>query len=314
MIGRRELLGATGALALADGGASPAPRMEWPSPEGFPLWPGRPPGARETLPRYQTKPEGGQLHVSGIATPRVDIYRAARPDGRALLVCPGGGYQILSVTNEGIDAARRFGADGITVAVLSYRLPGEGWEERADVPLQDAQRAMRLLRARARELGFDPERLGVLGFSAGGHVAATLATDHAQQVYAAVDEADGLSARPWIAGLMYPVISMVAGITHQGSRDTLLGTKPTDAAIRRRTASLQVTGRTPPCFIGHAADDTIVPIRNSLDMFAACRGAAVPTEAHFFTRGGHGFGFGAPPGTSIAVWPTLFERWTREFR
>lgn len=309
MLGRRDVMAA--AVAMAATSAVRSAPLGWPSSEQLTLWPGPPPGSPSQRLVYAAKTEWGELHVRGVFSPRLDVFRAPRPDGRALLVCPGGGYEFLSVENEGLAAARRFCPEGITVCVLSYRLPGEGWGRRADVPLQDAQRAMRLLRAQGRRLKIDPDRIGVLGFSAGGHVAATLATDHDQQVYAAVDAADRLSARPVLAGLLYPVISMIGANTHAGSRDHLFGPNADEAALRRRTANLHVDARTPPCFIAHAVDDTLVPVDNSLDMFSACRTSHIPTEAHFFASGGHGFGFHAPLADNAAFWPELFLRWSK---
>lgn len=309
MLRRRDVIAAAAATAATS--AAHSTFLGWPSSEELRLWPGLPPGSPLQHPVYVAKPEWGELHVRGVFSPKLDIFRPTRPDGRALLICPGGGYEFLSVENEGLAAARRFCPEGITVCVLSYRLPGEGWHLRADVPLQDAQRAVRLLRARAARLQIDPARIGVIGFSAGGHVAATLATDHAQQVYAAVDDADRLSARPALVGLMYPVISMIGDHVHAGSRDHLVGTNADEAVLRRRTAYLHVDRQTPPCFIAHAVDDTLVPVGNSLDMFAACRAANNSTEAHFFASGGHGFGFHAPSADNAAFWPDLFLRWSK---
>lgn len=311
MLRRRDVIAAAAAMAATS--AARAAPLGWPSSQQLTLWPGPPPGSSSHRQVYVAKNEWGELHVRGVSSPRLDIFLADRPDGRALLVCPGGGYKFLSVENEGLAAARHFCPEGITVCVLSYRLPGEGWIRRADVPLQDAQRAMRLLRANGRRLQIDSDRIGVLGFSAGGHVAATLATDYDQRIYSDVDAADRLSARPVIAGLLYPVITMTGPYVHAGSRDLLMGVNPGEDELRRRTANLHVEISTPPCFIGHAVDDPLVPVENSLEMFAACRAAHVPTEAHFFASGGHGFGFHAPSLDNAASWPDLFLRWSRPY-
>lgn len=301
-----------GALGATSHDAMPA----WPPSDSFPLWPGRPTGSPVALPTYQPRMEGApgakELHLRGIAEPRLNVFRPTNPDGRAIITCPGGGYEFLSVQNEGIDAAQRFTREGITVAVLTYRLPGEGWRNRANVPLQDAQRAIRLLRARAATFSINPKRIAIMGFSAGGHVAASLMVDHDQQVYAPVDAADRQSARPALAALLYPVISMDLSITHKGSRDHLLGPSPSAELILRRTASRHVEAGAPPCFLGQAIDDTVVPVQNSLDMLAACGAANVPVEAHLFEKGGHGFGFHLAAGTSGALWPDLFLRWSRD--
>ncbi|HEY6048646.1 MAG TPA: alpha/beta hydrolase, partial [Sphingomicrobium sp.] len=172
-------------------GAADAPFF--PPRERFPLWPGKPPGApAKPIASNWTMnnaPPNRELWIRGVAVPEVHVYRAARSDGSALLSLPGGGYEFLSVQNEGIDAAERFNAERTTVFVLTYRLPGEGWTQRSLAPLQDAQRAMRLIRSRAGELGIDPARLGVLGFSAGGHLAADLAVSFDEPLYKPVDAA-----------------------------------------------------------------------------------------------------------------------------
>ena len=181
----------------------------WPSKERFPLWGAKAPGAPRQLPRPEWTMSGDssyrQLWIKGISAPDVNVFRPALPDGSAILVIPGGGYEFIAVQNEGVDTAERFNGDRTTVFVLSYRLPGEGWANRSVVPLRDAHRAMRLIRSRAADFRIDPARLGVLGFSAGGHLAADLAVSFDAPIYAPVDAADRLSARPAFAGLIYPV-------------------------------------------------------------------------------------------------------------
>jgi len=203
-----------------------------------------------------------------------------------------GAYRLVSVVNEGVEVAARLNRAGVTVFVLTYRLPGEGWERRADVPLQDAQRAVRLIRARAAQFQIDPEKLSVLGFSAGGHLAATLATQSDESTYVGVDAADQLSARPFAAALIYPVVTM----------------SPTDADIRRRSAELHVDAGTRPVFAVHARDDPAVPVENTLNLVAAMRAAKRPIEAHLLQEGGHAFGVGYPP-TPSALWPELLLAW-----
>ena len=195
--------------------------------------------------------------------------------------------------------------------MLTYRLPAEGWANRSLVPLQDAQRAMRLIRSRAADLGIDPARVGVLGFSAGGHLAADLATAFDERAYAPVDEADRLSARPAFAGLIYPVTTLEPG-THGGSRDNLLGPNASPALIAARSPVLHVSAATPPSFVVAAFDDGTVPIPNSLDWIAACRTAKTSVEAHLLAEGGHGFGFHLPRDNPGARWPDLFAAWLRK--
>ena len=287
----------------------------WPSQERFALWPGMPPGAPRPLPRPEWTVSGDpgyrQLWIKGIATPEVNVFRPALPDGSSILAIPGGGYGFLAVQNEGIDVAERFNADRTTVFVLSYRLPGEGWASRSTVPLQDAQRAMRLIRARAADFRIDRARLGILGFSAGGHLAADLAVSFDQSVYKPVDDADRQSARPAFAGLIYPVTTLGAS-THGGSRDNLVGPDAPAALIAERSPVLHLSSATPPSFIVAAFDDGTVPIANSLEWIDACRRAGSGIEAHLFAQGGHGFGLHLPRDNPGTRWPDLFALWMRQ--
>ena len=209
-----------------------------------------------------------------------------------------------------------FTRDGITCFILRYRLPGEGWANRSDVPLQDAQRAMRLIRANAARYGIDPAKLSAIGFSAGGHVAASLATRSAATVYGAVDAADSQSARPVIAGLMYPVVTMGEG-AHPSSREMMLGSSPSPQAVGAYSVERNVPADTVPSFLCLAADDTVVPpTQNSVALYAALRAAKIPTEMHVFEAGGHGFSLHWAQGKPCAVWPELFQAWaaTHGFR
>jgi acetyl esterase/lipase len=255
-------------------------------------------------------PPNRELWIRGVPMPEVHVFRAAHPDGTALLSLPGGGYEFLSVQNEGMDAAERFNADRTTVFVLTYRLPAEGWANRSVVPLQDAQRAMRLIRSRAPELRIDPDRLGVIGFSAGGHLAADLSVSFDQPVYTPVDAADRLSARPAFTGLIYPVATLQS-FTHGGSRDNLLGANPSQELVQARSPERHVTSATPPTFILAAFDDGTVPIENSFAWIDACRRAKTSVEAHLLAQGGHGFGFQLPRENPGSLWPELFARWMR---
>ena len=256
-------------------------------------------------------PNYPQIWVKGIAVPEVNVFRPALPDGSAILAIPGGGYGFLAVQNEGLHVAERFNADRTTVFVLSYRLPGEGWANRAIVPLSDAQRAMRLIRARSAEFKIDPSRLGVLGFSAGGHLAADLSVSYDQSVYAPVDAADRISAKPAFSGLIYPVATFQS-FTHAGSRDSLLGPNAPPGLVHARSPELHVNSATPPSFVVHAFDDGLVPIDNSLAWIAAARAAKTPVEAHLLTEGGHGFGLHLPASNPGSRWPDLFALWMRQ--
>jgi acetyl esterase/lipase len=318
---RRAFMAGGGALVLAQASAqehrrpselphlAPARALppSWTTAATIPLWPGEPPGRAGFAPK-PIPADSPVVFLRNIARPDLHVFAPTRPNGQALLVIPGGAYTFVSVANEGVDPAARMTARGFTVFVLTYRLPGEGWENRADVPLQDAQRAVRVIRSQASRFKLDAERVSVLGFSAGGHLAATLATRHMEQTYTGVDGADRLSARPCAAGLAYPVVTMKSPWTHEMSRKALLGDTPTDVQIERRSAESHVDGATPPTFIAHAMDDKAVPVENSLRLMNALREAQRPVEAHLFQEGGHAFGVGYP-NTSSGLWTDLFGAW-----
>ncbi|MDB6010569.1 MAG: esterase/lipase [Gammaproteobacteria bacterium] len=318
---RREFLGLGGSLLLTGASAQAEQRAvkhsarlpseglhdSWVKAPRIPLWPGDPPGGGGFTP--QPRPgDWSPLFINNVVKPDLRVFRPSHSNGHALLVVPGGAYWFISSGNEGVEAARRMNELGVSVFVLTYRLPGEGWQGRADVPLQDAQRAMRVIRANATRFGIDPDKLSVLGFSAGGHLAATLATQHSESTYTGVDAADRLSARPLAAGLVYPVVTMERPWTHAQSRSLLLGDSPTDAEVQRRSAERHVDADTPPVFMVHCFDDGAVPIENSLGLMNAMREAQRPVEAHLFQEGGHGFGVGHP-NTPSAHWTAVFASW-----
>ncbi len=279
------------------------------------LWPGQAPGSPPPpelpSPKLRRAPVtgGSEYRLKGIAAPALFVYRPARPNGVALIVMPGGGYSFLSIENEGSAPATFFTDFGYTVFVLSYRLPGEGWTNRADAPLQDAVRAVRVVRSHARTFGIDPERVAVLGFSAGGHVAASLATDYGTPLYPPMDAADARSAKPALVGLMYAGTTMRPFETHSVWRANLLGPTPSAELVARRSPLLHVGAATPPCFVACALDDPIVPPACSINWLAACQAAKVPVEGHFFEKGGHGFGLRLSTDNPGALWPELFRLW-----
>ena len=284
----------------------PAPPAAWTAAPFVPLWTGTPPGGGF---RPVTVPaDSPATFLRNIEQPGLRLFRPARANGASVLVVPGGAYDFLSIGNEGVDIAQRLNALGYTVYVLVYRLPGEGWANRADVPLQDAQRGLRMVRAAASKDGLDPHRVAVLGFSAGGHLAATLETDFAQIVYPARDAVDRIDARPDAAALIYPVIAAAPPFTHALSAERLLGKKPSAAAIARRSPADHVTATTPPTFLLHAMDDGAVVPDNSMAMMAALRRAGRPVEAHFAAEGGHGFGVGSPT-LPVGHWVETFDHW-----
>jgi acetyl esterase/lipase len=311
-VGRREFLIASGGLAAAAGAMSVAALADpseaialWQAAPSLPLWPdGTPGGGFRRQPAGDTPP----IFLRNVEMPTLHVFRPKAPNGRALLSIPGGAYTFVSIANEGVDIARDMTARGYTVFVLVYRLPGEGWENREDVPLQDAQRAVRLIRSLAGEMAFDPEQLYSVGFSAGGHLAATLATGFGEEVYGPRDAIDGLPAKPRATGLIYPVMSHTSGIGHAESTLRLLGPGPAIETIRRRSPDIHVRDDTPPLFLMHAIDDTAVPLENSLLMMGAMRERGRPVEAHFLEKGGHGFGAGVR-GQPNGAWLDLFATW-----
>jgi acetyl esterase/lipase len=279
------------------------------------LWPqGLAPGDK-VLPSPQriversTAPALPDRYIDHVSQPYLAVYRPARPNGNALLVIPGGGYQRVVLDKEGTDLVPAFVEHGgTTLFVLRYRLPGEGRADR-EAALADAQRALRLIRHRAVEWSIDPYRIGTMGFSAGGHLAARLGTGFNRGVYPATDAIDAESARPDFQLLVYPVIDMRGADTHAGSRDRLLGIAPGPDLLQRYSMQTQVNADTPPTFLLHAGDDEVVPVSNSLLFYQALRAAGVPSEMHLFPHGGHGFGTRATNGLTTAAWPQLALDW-----
>ena len=320
-VDRRAFLALGSALALSSATAQqssetaklsipPSPKVlpeVWKKAPSIALWPGSPPGASTFAPQ-PVPADAPPVFLRNVSKPDLHVFRPAKPNGHALLVVPGGAYWFVSAANEGADLAQRMTALGVTVFVLTYRLPGEGWKNRSNVPLQDAQRAMRVIRSTASRYGIDARKVSVLGFSAGGHLAATLATQHSEATYDKVDAADDLDPRPFSAGLVYPVVTMQKEWTHEMSRKLLLGEAPTDAEVAHRSAERHVSSTTPPTFVVHAFDDDAVPVENSLGFMNAMRTAKRPLEAHFLQEGGHAFGVGFP-NTPSAQWISLYSTW-----
>ncbi|WP_310021105.1 alpha/beta hydrolase [Croceicoccus sp. BE223] len=244
--------------------------------------------------------------------PRLALFRPRGANtGAAVVIAPGGGYRHVVVDREGFEMASWLADRGIAAFVLFYRLPGDGWADGADVALVDAQRAIRFVRERNAEFALDPDRVAMIGFSAGGHLCADLAARFAQPLYVPVDAADQLSARPFCAAPIYPVVKMSGPDAHAGSRLRLLGPEPTIEDERRHAPHLNVTGDTPPHFIVHAEDDSAVPIGNALSLRAALVQAGVPVDTHLFASGGHGFGLGRAAGLPVAIWPEIWLAWAR---
>lgn len=305
---------ARGAPMPADGAlhATPASALQ---PSGIiELWPAGAPGRPglplvETITERSTDPLVADRAVFGISRPRLNVFRPVRPNGAAVLLFPGGGYRHVVIDREAFEMAGWLAARGFTAFVLFYRLPSEGWAAGADVALSDAQRATRLIRQRAAEFSLAPERLALMGFSAGGHLCADLAARFAARCYAPIDDADQHSARPYCAAPIYPVVSMRADIAHAGSRKLLIGPNASEAQEAAHSPDRNVPDDAPAHFIVHAEDDASVPVENALLLRAALKAKGASVETHLFRSGGHGFGLRQSIGKPVESWPELWRAW-----
>jgi acetyl esterase/lipase len=304
-IDRRTLIGF--AAASGAGAAAPALSAGDDRQEVLSLWPGAPPAGPGPSGAEQLDEAKHPGAVSNVVRPTLRVFRPARPNGAAVMIAGGGGYRRIENGPESFPAAQWLAGQGVTAFVLTYRLPREGWST-VDVPFQDAQRGLRLIRANAARWAVDPGRIGVLGFSAGGHLMGTLAVRPDAPFYAPADTADRVSARPDFAALAYPVITLKPPFDLTVTRRTLVGESPSPAQAEAYSVETHVSDRTPPTFLVQAADDPIAPVDNSLLMFAALRRAKVRAEVHIFEQGGHGFALGEA-GTPLSSWPSLFMRW-----
>jgi acetyl esterase/lipase len=271
------------------------------APQAFPLYPGKAPLA------------AGDTDTD---RPTLTAYRPEKPNGTAVVVCPGGGYGFLADDHEGKQVAEWLTRRGVTAFVLKYRIvakdrPGPLME----APLLDAQRAIRTVRAKAKDYGIDPRKVGIWGFSAGGHLAST-ATTHFDAGKKDGDEVGKQSSRPDFAILAYPVITMEDGVTHGGSKRNLLGARPDAKLVELYSNEKQVTKDTPPVFIFQTSADTAVIPENAVRFYLACKKAKVPVEMHIYEKGRHGVGLGSDPKwtggeKSVATWPDRLADWMK---
>ncbi|MCB8879337.1 alpha/beta hydrolase [Acidisoma cellulosilytica] len=268
----------------------------------IPLWPDGPPGGGGPAGPERISTRGA---ISHIAIPHLRVYRPENPTGAAVLVAAGGGYRHIEMGMEAAPAAHWLAARGITAFALLYRLPDEGWSAGPYAPLQDAQRAMRLVRAQA---GLQDGRIGVLGFSSGGHLMGMTATRFDKASYAPVDAVDRLSARPDNAALIYPVITLEPPYDNTSTRRVLIGQTPSAAESADWSVQTAVRKNGPPVFLVQADDDPISNPANTRIMAQACAKADVPVEWHRLAQGGHGFGMGQP-GSDTALWPGWYQEW-----
>jgi acetyl esterase/lipase len=299
---RFRLLALLAVVATRALGAQASPWQPTPGHTQIPIWPGAGPNARpaagpESVTVYRQKPVAGRpwTYVSNVSRPTITVYSpTVRNTGAAVIVFPGGGYEILAIDLEGTEACDWLTSRGITCVLLKYRVPCAvtGSYRDCATALQDAQRALGLVRSRSAEWGIDQHRIGVLGFSAGGHMVAAISTHFDRRLYAPVDAADRESCRPDFAIALYP--------GHLAARSRGFALNP----------DIRVTGRTPPTILVQAQDDPVDPVENSLVYYSALRRAGVVAEMHVFAKGGHAFGL-RRTAQPITEWPALVERWLR---
>ncbi len=273
----------------------------------MPLYKNKVPNAIRASNRENATTGGdGVIRIEKVSVPSIAIYKPANQNGMSVIICPGGGYTILAWDKEGTKVAEEFNKWGITAFVLKYRLPDDTTMiDRSLAPLQDAQQAIRLVRSDAAQWGIDKTKIGIMGFSAGGHLAATAATHFTFKADAG--NTDTTSVRPDFAILLYPVVSFDSAITHKGSRNKLVGANATDEKIKFFSNELQVTNSTPPVFLVHAGDDGAVPVENSIRFYQACVKNKVPAEMHLYPNGGHGFGLNNK--TTTDSWMDRLKNW-----
>jgi acetyl esterase/lipase len=278
------------------------------------LWPGTAPGSEkisfsELVEDRSSDPNIRDRAVSQIVSPSLEMYSPEKPNGASMLVAPGGSFARIVIDKEGADIAKWLNTLGITVFVLTYRLPREGHDNGRYVPLQDAQRAMRLIRHHANELNLNPDRIGSMGFSAGGYVISHLGTSCNQQVYYPVDEADRCSAKPDCMVLMYPVITMDMLFGHAQSRLSLIGNSSDKETIDAFSTDKMVHSNTPKTFLCHAGDDTAVLPENSLRFYQSLQRFGVSAELHMYMQGNHGFAIRNTEGLPVADWTNQCRIW-----
>jgi acetyl esterase/lipase len=256
----------------------------------MPLYPNGVPNSI-AVPNTQKSEMGkdGILRISEVTIPTLTVYapEKGKANGTSVIICPGGGYWILAASHEGSDVAKEFNKMGVTAFVLKYRIPNEKAQvDRSIAPLQDAQQAIRMVRKDALKYGINPNRIGIMGFSAGGHLAATASTHYMKPVG---ENADDTKVRPDFSILIYPVISFKE-FGHRGSVEQLIGKTPSQDLVELYSNETQITKDTPPVFLVHAGDDMAVPVKNSLSYYEACQKNGVSASLVIYPKGGHGFG------------------------
>ncbi len=279
-------------------------------PKMIKLWSSNPPGSISDTSYQEIIKTTDILRIEKVIDPTITVYLPSgeKATGSAVIICPGGGYGILAYDYEGTEIAKWYNSIGVAGIVLKYRLPNDVIMQNKSIgPLQDAQEAIRIVRRKAKEWNIKPNKIGIMGFSAGGHLAATVSTHYSQKVY---EIKDSTSARPDFSVLIYPVISMNKELTHSGSRTNLLGKNPDQALVDLFSNELQVTNDTPPAFLVHALNDNGVPVQNSINYLMALKNNNVSGELHIYEKGGHGFSMRKTDGTE-GYWPESLMRWMK---
>lgn len=253
--------------------------------------------------------------IENVQKPTLEVYLPSKKSatGKAVIICPGGGYSGLSYDWEGTDVAKWFNSKGIAAFVLKYRVPkSKTLISPKDAPLQDAKRAIRWVRANAKKYNTLENQIGIMGFSAGGHLASTLGTHYNSEDHFTKSEIENISARPDFMILIYPVITMQESFTHKGSRENLIGQNPSKELVDYYSNELQVNSETPPTFIVHASDDATVPVKNSIVFYEALNKQKVKAEMHIYPKGGHGFGMAIGKG-HLQNWTDNLYEWLQEY-
>jgi len=275
------------------------------------LYPEGVPGLKETQIPEDSQTSGGITRVKDITQPALIVYNPkVKTSDACVIICPGGGYGILAIDHEGYEIAQWFNDRGVTAFVLKYRLPQDELFDNAEIrPLQDAQHAIRIVRKNASKYGISADKIGIMGFSAGGHLASTASTHFKTQVGAITDPA--VSVRPDFSLLIYPVITFSAVNTHSGTRDNLVGANAPADKIEFYSNEKQVNAETPPAFLISTTDDGVSP-ENSILYFQACRNNKVPVEMHIYEKGGHGYALKKNGLGPVETWMDRMEDWMRE--
>lgn len=285
------------------------------SQEVIPLWPDKIPNHQESD-ETEILEDGDILWIKQVQVPTLEVYLPAKSNatGRAVIICPGGGYAGLAYDWEGTDIAKWFNSKGIAAFVLKYRLPAsKSIITGHEAPLQDAKRAIRIVRNNSADWGISSDQIGIMGFSAGGHLASTLGTHHDHEdtfgtTSYQTDDIDRLSAKPDFMILIYPVITMDDKYTHGGSRENLIGKDPGTDLIDYYSNEKQIDENTPPTFIVHSTDDTAVPVDNSILFYQALRKEDIHAEMHIYPTGGHGYSLAIDKGY-LQSWPDRLYDW-----